>query len=207
MSSTSCGNTSQTSSQDIDSGLKLLPKLTYEHANLNAYSVMRMNLAAQVLSASVAAVLKSFGPPETTATAKLCRMVDSFFDCLNVQSITEHERKRKPFLAPFMPLNERTNNGSIFQLFCVIAIWFDCRTQSNSIMIWVRFGSIEVKFNCVWLAMLGYVFYMSFMQFAFPFTVNVSPGMITLLAINTGLESYTVWAITLIKVKGFDKIH
>ena len=49
--------------QDIDSGLKLLPKLTYEHVNLNAYSVMRVNLAAQVLSASVAAVLKSFGPP------------------------------------------------------------------------------------------------------------------------------------------------
>ena len=48
--------------QDIDSGLKLLPKLTYEHVNLNAYSVMQMNLAAQVLSASVAAVLKSFGP-------------------------------------------------------------------------------------------------------------------------------------------------
>ena len=34
--------------QDIDSGLKLLPKLTYEHVNLNAYSVMRVNLAAQV---------------------------------------------------------------------------------------------------------------------------------------------------------------
>ena len=48
--------------QYIDSGLKLLPKLTYEHVNLNAYSVMRVNLAAQVLSASVAAVLNSFGP-------------------------------------------------------------------------------------------------------------------------------------------------
>lgn len=48
--------------QDMDSGLKLLPKLTYEHVNLNAYSVMRVNLAAQVLSASVAAMLKAFGP-------------------------------------------------------------------------------------------------------------------------------------------------
>ncbi|XP_022781299.1 uncharacterized protein LOC111322462 [Stylophora pistillata] len=85
--------------QDIDSGLKLLPKPTYEHINLNSYSVMRVNLAAQVLSASVSAVLKSFGPPESHGTAKLCEMVDKFFDCLNVRSLSEHQRKRKPFLA------------------------------------------------------------------------------------------------------------
>ena len=61
--------------QDIDNGLKLLPRLTYDHINLNSYSVMRVNLAAQVLSSSVAAVLKSFGPAEAAATAKLCEMV------------------------------------------------------------------------------------------------------------------------------------
>ena len=43
---------------------------------------MRVNLAAQVLSASVAAVLKAFTPPDTAATAQLCEMVDSFFDCI-----------------------------------------------------------------------------------------------------------------------------
>ena len=91
----------------MDSGLKLLPKLTYEHVNLNAYSVMRVNLAAQVLSASVAAVLKAFGPPETAATAKLCEMVDSFFDCLNVRSRTEHVRKHKPYLSPYTSVNDR----------------------------------------------------------------------------------------------------
>ena len=64
--------------QDIDSGLKLLPKLTYDHINLNSYSVMRVSFAAQVLSASVSAVLKSFGPPEAQGTAKLCEMVDGF---------------------------------------------------------------------------------------------------------------------------------
>jgi len=79
--------------QDIDSELKLLPKLTYEDVNLNAYSVMRVDLAAQVLSA--------------TATAKLCEMVDSLFDCLNVRSMTEHERKHKPFIAPYTSLNDR----------------------------------------------------------------------------------------------------
>ena len=79
--------------QDIDSELKLLPKLTYEDVNLNAYSVMHVNLAAQVLSA--------------TASAKLCEMVDSLFDCLNVRSMRERERKHKPFIAPYMSLNGR----------------------------------------------------------------------------------------------------
>jgi len=45
---------------------------------------MRVNLAAQVLSAAVAVVLKSFGPPEAAATAKFSEM-DGFFDCLNVR--------------------------------------------------------------------------------------------------------------------------
>ena len=87
--------------QDIDNGLKLLPKLTYDHINLSSYSIMRMGLAAQVLSASVAAVLQSFGAQESAATAKLCYMIDSFFDCLNVRSLREHQKKRKPFLAPY----------------------------------------------------------------------------------------------------------
>ena len=92
--------------QDADRGLKLLPKLTYEHINPNSYAVMRVNLAAQVLSASVAAVLKEFGPPEAVATAKLCEMMDTFFDCLNVRSTTEHQKKRKPFLAPYRCEND-----------------------------------------------------------------------------------------------------
>lgn len=93
--------------QDADNALKLLPRLTYEHVNLNAYSVMRVNLAAQVLSASVASVLKSFGPPEAAATAKLCEIVDKVFDCLNVCSTKEHRRKRKPFLAPYTSVNDQ----------------------------------------------------------------------------------------------------
>ena len=92
--------------QDVDNGLKLLPRLTYEHVNLNPYSVMRVNLAVQVLSASVVTVLKTFGPPEAAATTKLCEMIDGFFDCLNVRSTTEHQRKRKPFLAPYTSVDD-----------------------------------------------------------------------------------------------------
>ena len=66
--------------QDVENGLKLLPRITYDHIKLNSYSTMRVNLAAQVLSASVAAVLRAFGTPDTQGTAKLCSMMDSFFD-------------------------------------------------------------------------------------------------------------------------------
>ena len=62
---------------------------------------MRVNLAAQVLSAFVAAVLKEFGPPEAAGTAKFALMMVKFFDCLNVRSDSEHKRKRKPYLAPY----------------------------------------------------------------------------------------------------------
>lgn len=92
--------------QDVDNGLKLLPKITYDHINLNSYSVMRVNLAAQVLSATMAAVLKTFGPAEAAATSKFCEMVDGFFDYLNVRSTTEHQKKRKPFLAPYTSLED-----------------------------------------------------------------------------------------------------
>ena len=67
---------------------------------------MRVSLAAQILSATVAAVMKSFGPPDATGTAKLCEMMDSYFDCLNVRSTTEHQRKRKPFLAPYRSVDD-----------------------------------------------------------------------------------------------------
>lgn len=87
--------------QDVENCLKLLPRLTFDHINLSAYSKMRVSLAAQVLSASMAVVLRSFGPPEAEGTAKYCEMVDGFFDCLNVWSTTEHQRKRKPSLAPY----------------------------------------------------------------------------------------------------------
>ena len=92
--------------QDIDHCLKLLPKLTYEHINLSSYSIMRVNLAAQVLSCSVARVLRAFGPPEAAATSKLCEMVDNFFGCLNVRSLAESQKKRKPFLAPYRSIDD-----------------------------------------------------------------------------------------------------
>ena len=37
----------------------------------------------------------------TSETAKFCRIMNNFFDCMNVRSTTEHERKRNSMLAPY----------------------------------------------------------------------------------------------------------
>ena len=63
---------SQIYNEQLQSGLKFVPKLTCDHINLTPYSVMRVNLAAQVLSDTVGNVLNQFGPPETTETANFC---------------------------------------------------------------------------------------------------------------------------------------
>ena len=55
---------SQIYDEQLESGLKFVPKLTGDHINLTPYSVMRVNLAAQVLSDTVGNVLAQFGPPE-----------------------------------------------------------------------------------------------------------------------------------------------
>jgi len=64
--------------------------------------VTRVNPAAQVL--------EKFGSPESSGTATLCEMEDSHFDCLNVRSTKEHQRKRKPFLAPHTAVDNKRLN-------------------------------------------------------------------------------------------------
>ena len=83
--------------EDLESGLKLVNKLTSDHINLTSYSVMRVNLAAQVLSETVDNVLNNFGPEEAEGTRQFSIMMDTFFDCLNVPNTKKHIIKQKPF--------------------------------------------------------------------------------------------------------------
>ena len=76
--------------EDLDCGLQLCPKITTEHIKLTPFSVMNVRLAAQVLSTSVSVALKSFGPPEATATAKYCEMFAKSFDCFIVRNTKEY---------------------------------------------------------------------------------------------------------------------
>ena len=96
--------------EDQENGLKILPRITSDHVKLTSYSVMRVNVATQVLSSTMSSMLTQLGPAEASATAEYCKMIDQFFDCLNVRSLEEHLRKRKPLLAPFTSIE-----GNCFQ--------------------------------------------------------------------------------------------
>ena len=72
-----------------------------EHIALNSYSVMRVGLAAQVLSKTVSSVLRKFFGENSNATADFCENVNKFFDCFNVRSPKEGELRRNLDLAPY----------------------------------------------------------------------------------------------------------
>ncbi len=75
---------------DQELALHSLPKLTLDHIVLTSYSKMKVKLATQVLSKSVAIALEESGDEEVLGTAKFCRMMNDFFDCTNVRSTTEY---------------------------------------------------------------------------------------------------------------------
>ena len=70
---------------DLDSGLHQLPKLTVDDIALKSYSKMKVSLAVQVLSNTVAqAPQHHYSSREAQEPSKLCQMVNDFFDCMNV---------------------------------------------------------------------------------------------------------------------------
>ena len=89
--------------KDAKRQLKVVNKLRREHVKLTPYSLMRVNLAAQVLSSTVSKVLINFSedPGKVKETANLCHFMDQFFDCMNVRSLNEFKFKRKDFLKPY----------------------------------------------------------------------------------------------------------
>ena len=92
--------------EDMENSLKLLPSTKSDHVQLRPNSVMRVNLAAQVLSSTMSAMLENFGPLNAIETAKFCKMMNIFFHCLNVRSLEEYMKKRKPNLAPYQDIND-----------------------------------------------------------------------------------------------------
>ncbi len=63
---------------DLIRGLHLAPKLTKEHVYLKPYSKMKVYLATQVLSYTVAKVLCKWYPSDYHATAEICEILDFF---------------------------------------------------------------------------------------------------------------------------------
>jgi hypothetical protein len=60
-----------------------------------------VKLATQVLSTSVAIALEESGDADVLTTAKFRKMMNDFFDCTNVRSMTEHVSKRNQFIKPY----------------------------------------------------------------------------------------------------------
>lgn len=75
--------------------VRLAHKLTRDHIWLNSFSKMKVYLAAQVLSESVASALEYLDQDETSETRKFLRLMEVFFDCLNTMNPIEYIRKRK----------------------------------------------------------------------------------------------------------------
>ncbi|CAB3977278.1 Hypothetical predicted protein [Paramuricea clavata] len=68
---------------------------------------MKVSFAVQVLSNTVAEALKRhYLSGEASETAKFCQMMNDFFDCMNVHSTSEHQRKRNPRLAPYQHIDD-----------------------------------------------------------------------------------------------------
>jgi hypothetical protein len=87
--------------RDSRQTLKLAPKLTEKHLNLPPYAAMRVRLAAQTLSHSVAAGISthvSFGvlPEEAVHTANFIETIDSLFDCLNSSAVKSAKQFSRP---------------------------------------------------------------------------------------------------------------
>ena len=138
---------------DQENDIRMAPKLTNAHIELPPFSPMRVNLAAQVLSATVAAginTLVNFNklPKPAAATAKFIKHFDSLFNCFNSQSVnsnqpfchalsnaTDHKAFLRESLAYLSSL--RTPSGQ--QIHCIrgwkisiqslLLLWEDLRTN------------------------------------------------------------------------------
>ena len=87
---------------DKEQPVRMAPKLTDKHLTLPAFSSMKVKLATQVLSHSVAAGISSLStagylPEKSQNTAKFVEDMDQLFDIFNSKSI----KSKKPYMAGF----------------------------------------------------------------------------------------------------------
>ena len=66
----------QLSNEDFEDNLRYFPQLTEHHIHLTPYSVMNVRLVAQVLSGTMANIVKKFGPSHAAETAEFILRID-----------------------------------------------------------------------------------------------------------------------------------
>jgi len=88
--------------------LKFCHKLNNNNVFLNGYSVMKVSLAAQVLSKTVALyIANESGMKNTEELVKFIMYVNNFFDCLNGAHSSQAVKTRNPNLAPYTDENDK----------------------------------------------------------------------------------------------------
>lgn len=93
--------------RDQEGVLQHLPKITLDHIKLSSFGKMKVSLAVQVFSKSMANALRYFNPDgEADELAKFLEMVNDFFDMANTRSTKEHLQKRNPNLRPYQDPND-----------------------------------------------------------------------------------------------------
>ena len=91
---------------DQEFALHTLPKLSLDHIVLTSLSKLKVKVATQVLSCLIAIALKESEKKDVAGTAQFCRMMNDFFDCSNVTSLTEHVRKITHPIKPYKTLGD-----------------------------------------------------------------------------------------------------
>ena len=76
------------------------PKISRSHVELTSFSIMKVNLAAQILSSTVANSLEMCYGDTVSETINFIRHMNKFFDCLNVRNLYEGRNSRNENMMP-----------------------------------------------------------------------------------------------------------
>ncbi|XP_076084495.1 uncharacterized protein LOC143055247 [Mytilus galloprovincialis] len=101
------------------------PKLTRGHIDMTAFSYMKVNLAAQILSDTVANALEELYDEQVSETVNFIRNMNKFFDCMNVRSLFEGRNKRNPNLDPYRNLQDVRLNWLKTDFMNYLSTWKD----------------------------------------------------------------------------------
>ena len=93
---------------------------------------MTVKFIVQVLSELAAKNLQTFGTTEASETAKCCQLLDHFFNCLNVRTLVEHQKKTKPLLKAYTDENDGSFSWMTDQFLPYLNAWKE-NTENKSI--------------------------------------------------------------------------
>ena len=99
----------------------------------------------QVLSKSIANALDFYGGSETEETRIFVETFDKFFDCLNVRSLQEHFKRRKPNLAPYRDPDDERLTVSANSL-CRLVWWPNVSACIHTLNVILYFQWLECDF-------------------------------------------------------------